>query len=136
LFAAGTSTGSATTGPWITDGLTFYLQDASTGNSTSPTSTLGTLTLHLQGVGPVLTINPNPIVLTPGATYGKATLNWTAPGVSKTEVHVNSATGPLFAAGTSTGSGTTGNWIVDGFQFFLVDATAHTTLAIATAHLQ
>ena len=144
LFAAGTSTGSATTGAWVTNGLTFYLQDATTGNSTSPNSTLGTLTLQLQGSGPappppstaLLTINPNPIVLTPGTTYGKATLNWSAPNVSKTEVHVNSATGPLFAAGTSTGSGTTGSWITNGMAFVLVDATTHATLATAVAQVQ
>jgi hypothetical protein len=137
LFAAGTSSGSATTGAWVTDGLTLYLQDATNGTSTSPNSTLGTLTLQLQkNTAASLTITPNPIVLAAGATYGKATLNWSAPNSSKVEVHVTSATGPLFAAGGSTGSATTGNWITNGMQFVLVDATSKAQLASATAQVQ
>jgi hypothetical protein len=36
------------TGTWVTDGMVFYLQDASNGNPTAAASTLATLTVHLQ----------------------------------------------------------------------------------------
>ena len=37
------ATGSATTGNWVTNGLTFYLQDASDGNSSGSAKTLSTV---------------------------------------------------------------------------------------------
>lgn len=138
LFAAGTSTGSATTGAWVTDGLTLYLQDATNGNSTSAQNTLGTLTLHLQGssgAGPTTLTLPNPVPLAAGSAFGKATVTWSAPGVPVVEVHIGSPTGPLFAASGSTGSQTTGAWISNGTSFYLVNASTHATLASATAVL-
>lgn len=48
LFAIGTSTGSAVTGSWITDGLTFYLQDITNGKPLTSAYTIGTLTIHLK----------------------------------------------------------------------------------------
>ncbi len=139
LFASGTNSGTATTGAWITDGLTLYLQDATNGNSKSPQSTLGTLTFHLQGTstgGPSTLTLPNPVPLAPGSAYGQATLNWNAPGVSAVEVHVGSPTGPTFGAGGSTGSQATGAWVVNNMTFYLVNAATHATLTTATATLQ
>lgn len=48
LFAAGGSTGSATTGPWVSDGMTFYLQDVTGGKPLTAANTLGTLAVHLE----------------------------------------------------------------------------------------
>jgi hypothetical protein len=45
LFARTGPSGSATTGPWVTDGMTFYLQDASQG---SPGRTIATASITLQ----------------------------------------------------------------------------------------
>ena len=42
LFVTGGSSGSATTGNWVTDGMTFFLVDSATGQ------TLATYTAHLQ----------------------------------------------------------------------------------------
>jgi hypothetical protein len=48
LFTHNTNTGSMSTEAWITDGMTFYLQDVSTGQSLTSAYTLATLTVHLS----------------------------------------------------------------------------------------
>ena len=47
LFAYGTSTGSAATGQWVTDGGKFYLQDLSNGQPASAANTIATATVNL-----------------------------------------------------------------------------------------
>jgi hypothetical protein len=39
LFATGLASGSQTTGLWVTSGMRFYLQDASSGTTTSVDNT-------------------------------------------------------------------------------------------------
>jgi hypothetical protein len=51
------------------------------------------------------------------------------------EVHVDSATGTLFAGGASTGSAQTGEWVSNGMVFVLVDGATHATLATTTVTL-
>lgn len=48
IFTDNFNAGFMTTGAWVTDGMTFYLQDASSGNPTAAASTLTTLTVHLK----------------------------------------------------------------------------------------
>lgn len=48
LLAYGGNHGSAQTGPWVTDGMTFYLQDVTGGKPLSANNTLATLVVHLQ----------------------------------------------------------------------------------------
>ncbi len=48
LFAQGSAASSASSGKWITDGMRFYLQDTSSGTSTSPNNTLAVATVDLQ----------------------------------------------------------------------------------------
>jgi parallel beta-helix repeat protein len=48
LFAAGGERGSATTGLWLTDGLTFYLQDVTGGKLLTADNTLATLVVLVQ----------------------------------------------------------------------------------------
>ena len=43
--------GSIQTGAWVSDGLTFYLQDVTGGNPLTSNYTLATLTVHLQRQG-------------------------------------------------------------------------------------
>ena len=43
--------GSLATGPWVTDGTTFYLQDVTGGNALTSDYTLATLVVHLQAAG-------------------------------------------------------------------------------------
>ena len=48
LLASGGNQGSAQTGPWVTDGTTFYLQDVTGGKPLTANNTLATLVVHLQ----------------------------------------------------------------------------------------
>ncbi len=48
LFAYTGSSGSMTTGNWVTDGMVLYLQDVSNGYARTPQHTLATLIIHFQ----------------------------------------------------------------------------------------
>jgi parallel beta-helix repeat protein len=48
LFASGGRRGSANTGVWVPDGMTFYLQDVSGGKPLTSENTLASLVVHLQ----------------------------------------------------------------------------------------
>ena len=52
-----------------------------------------------------------------------------------TQLRVGSATGPLMAQGGASGSATTGKWVSDGLQFFLVNAANGVTLATTTVNV-
>ena len=140
LFAAGTSQGSADTGQWVGEGSVFYLQDASNGNPTASSSTLGTTVVHLGSPAQMATLSasPDPIPVSPGSVYGITTLKWNvaSPFVSLVELHVGSPTGPLFALGAASGSATTGPWVAEGTSFYLVDASNGQMLTSTTVHLR
>ncbi len=48
LFTYNAQSGSMQTGAWVTDGMTFYLQDATSGTSTQAANTLATLVVRHQ----------------------------------------------------------------------------------------
>ena len=48
LFVSGGSRGSAQTGPWASDGMTFFLQDISGGKPLTEENTLAMLVVRLQ----------------------------------------------------------------------------------------
>jgi hypothetical protein len=48
LLGGGASAGSGPTGQWVTDGMTFFLQNASTGNPKSSANTLATVTVAVK----------------------------------------------------------------------------------------
>jgi hypothetical protein len=48
LFVTGGDRGSAQTGGWVSEGMTFYLQDVTGGNPLTSDYTLATLVIHLQ----------------------------------------------------------------------------------------
>lgn len=48
LFTYDGNRGSVQTGPWVSEGLTFYLQDVTGGKPLTPANTLATLVAHLQ----------------------------------------------------------------------------------------
>jgi DNA-binding beta-propeller fold protein YncE len=48
LFTYNTNRGSMSTGAWVTDGMTFYLQDVTGGVQASSANTLATTVVHLQ----------------------------------------------------------------------------------------
>jgi hypothetical protein len=50
-LAQGGSQGNASASGWVSDGLTFYLQDVSDGKALAEANTLATVTAHLL-IGP------------------------------------------------------------------------------------
>jgi hypothetical protein len=48
LLTDNVNSGSMMTGPWVTDGMTFYLQDVSQGQANTAANTLATLVVHLK----------------------------------------------------------------------------------------
>jgi len=144
LFAAGTSAGSAQTGPWVTDGMTFYLQDTTSGKALTAANTLATLIVHVvqQAAQLSFSANPNPIPVVSGALLGSTLLQWDAPGAETVEIHVGSAAGILFAGGAPSGTAQTGQWVSDGMTFYLQDTSggkalsAANTIATLVVHLQ
>lgn len=48
LFAAGGSDGRAQTGPWVTNNMVFYLQDATAGKPTDGSATLAMLPVAIR----------------------------------------------------------------------------------------
>ena len=48
LFAEGINNGSMKTGSWVSDGMVFYLQNATSGDPTSAANTLATVTVNLS----------------------------------------------------------------------------------------
>ena len=60
------ATGSVTTGDWVSNGMTFYLQDASDGNSLGSAKTLASVQVsggsnNAGGKSGVITASPNPL---------------------------------------------------------------------------
>ncbi|MGA7409292.1 MAG: BACON domain-containing carbohydrate-binding protein [Bryobacteraceae bacterium] len=112
------SSGSAPTGTWVTNGMQFFLVDAASGT--------GIANVAVGGSG--LSFTASPI-----SAAGVSTLSWNAPGYSSLVIHVNSATGPAMTGIlSSSGSAPTGTWVANGMQFFLVDAASGTTIADVT----
>ena len=50
LFVRGGTRGTAHTGQWVQNGLTFYLQDSDNPNPTSPEATLGSIAVAVQAI--------------------------------------------------------------------------------------
>ncbi len=119
LFAAGGSSGSATTGLWATGGMFFYLQDTTGGKPLVAENTLAVAALILHQQPGSFFATPNPIPNPSAGGLGQTTVQWDLPGAGPLEVHVNSPAGTLFAAGGSSGTAATGPWVTDQMQFFL-----------------
>jgi hypothetical protein len=120
LFAQGGPSGSLATGPWASEGLSFYLLDA-TSNQVLASLVLGSATA-------TLTANPDPLPTGVDVT----TLTWSAPASTLVEIHVGSATGTRFAEGGPSGSAATGAWASPGTAFYLIDSNSRQTLTSLT----
>jgi hypothetical protein len=139
-------TGSAQTGPWATAGMTFYLQDASDGDSSGSSKTLATVRLQTtagstQKAG-VIALSPSRIIATGGQTTGSVTVAWQSIGVSRAQIRVGSPNGTALTGFESpNGSASTGNWVSNGTTFYLQDASdgdssgSARTLAAVTAQV-
>ena len=133
LFAAGTGSGSAVTGRWVSDGMQFYLQDVTNGKPLTLANTIVTATAHIPQSDSLIA-TPQRMNPGDGSGLGVTTLSWSARS-SFVTVHVGSATGALFAAGGSTGTATTGKWASDGMVFYLVDGYSSQTLQTVTVQV-
>jgi Bacterial Ig-like domain (group 3) len=140
LFAAGGATGSATTGPWVTNQMQFFLQGPSSGNL--PGIVRDTLNVYFENESHSFRATPNPILLPVGQNLGVSTLQWNVPGATSVELHVSAPDGTLFAAGGSSGTATTGQWVSDSTTFYLQNTsagrqlTAANTIAALVIHVQ
>jgi Glycoside hydrolase family 44 len=130
LFVQGGSSGSQQTGNWVTNGMQFFLVDSAS------KALIDSTTVTLSSNQPAtISASPNPISVAPGVTLGQTAISWNAPNSTSVGVHIGSATGTLFAGGGPTGSAPTGDWVSNGMQFVLVDATTQATLATTTVNL-
>ncbi len=129
LFASLGPTGSAQTGGWVSNGMVFVLVDGTTHQALATTAVS-----VIQATQVTLLADPNPIPLAAGAASGQTTLVWNAPGSSLVEIHVGSATGPLFTTQGPSGTAVTGDWVSNGMQFVLLDANTRVTLATTTVY--
>jgi hypothetical protein len=110
--------GSSSTGPWVSNGMKFYLVDRN-----SNVLAFTTVTINCGGGAVQFYASPNPVTSCSGGK-GTATLYWNAPGVAMVRVRVGSTSGTYLTGEEGpVGSSTTGYWVTNGMQFFLVDAS-------------
>ncbi len=122
--------GQAPTEKWVTDGLVFYLQDATQGDPTSGNKTLATVTVTFATAS--FAASPSAF---PQGTYGSTILSWSAPNSESVEIWVGTPTsGPetLFARSDSFGTITTPTWVTSGLTFYLLDGTTRQNLSDLT----
>lgn len=128
-LSEGPGVGQATTGKWVENGTTFYLQNVSGGLPLTAANTLAAITVYVNGGAASLSANPSEIPL---GAYQQTTLTWNAPGSALTQIRVGSPEGPLFAEGGSSGSATTGIWATAEMNFYLLDFLTQTVIASTT----
>jgi YVTN family beta-propeller protein len=147
LARIGPGQGMVNTGPWIFNGMRFFLQDVSNGNPLTYQYTVATAVAEVSATPPSATgviFGPTPgIVPNPDNTgLGSAGLYWNAPGTSALQVRVGAPDGPLFAETGSYGFGEMTGWVTAGMVLYLQNASsgdptsAANTLAISTVDLQ
>jgi hypothetical protein len=125
LLANGGSQGSATATGWVTNSMTFYLQDVSQGEILTAAYTIAKAVAQVElapETGFLLAV-PNPIALGAGQVFGSATLSWNTSTANTIEVHVNAPNGPLFVRGGPEGTATASGWASNGLVFFLQDVS-------------
>jgi hypothetical protein len=130
-----TSSGSTLTGDWAGPGIPFFLQDASSGDSSGSGRTIASVIIP-KSVTPNPTpvppdpggnnqssfwAEPNPIVAPSGS--GKTVLRWKVTTSDRVQVRVGSPDGtPMTGVQGAESSAETGDWVTDGTRFFLQDA--------------
>jgi glucose/arabinose dehydrogenase len=131
---------AASTGRWVRDGMTFYLQDVSGRLPLTSANTLATVAMGSVSRTPSgsISANPNPFHPNPQGV-GQTTLTWTSAGTTRVEVHVNAPNGNRLAdGGPGTFSISSGQWVRDGMTFYLQNVsgglplTSANTLATVT----
>jgi uncharacterized repeat protein (TIGR01451 family) len=124
LLAAGGQTGTAQTEQWVSDGMTFYLQDVTGGNPLTAAYTLDTVVVRVVPANATF-FAASPLYIAPGQNSGTVMLTWNAPGVSSVQIWVLSASGSQMTGDLpSTGWTFSGNWVQQGMPFFLQNSTS------------
>jgi hypothetical protein len=121
LMGSGTGANSFSTGNWVINGMSFYLQKA---GDTSNAGTLATFTVNTRlpdQAAPTCTINSfkatdNPIISAGGS--GQTTINVNTNSSCNWDLRVNDAAGALLSSGSGSGSATATN-VTNGTKFYL-----------------
>jgi hypothetical protein len=116
-------------GPWVTNGMQFFLQQH---GDTTPQGTLATLTMSVLASAPLCVVtdfsaSPNPIIS--GTGVGTTTINVNAG--CEYDVRIGGPAGTIFFTAVGPISGMTGPWVTNGMTFYLQlhgDATPAGTL--------
>jgi glucose/arabinose dehydrogenase len=124
---------SASTGHWVRNGMTVYLQDVSGGLPLTAVNTLATVRVSAVASTPSGSIRANPNPFTPNAQgLGQTAITWTSTGTSRVEVHVNAPDGNrLDDSGPGTFTVNTGQWVRDGMTFYLQNVSDGLPLTFA-----
>jgi hypothetical protein len=137
LLTSGHDAILAPTGPWVTNGMQFFLQAK---GDLTPQGTLATLTAQVLASTPLCVVSnfsasPNPIVSPTGV--GVTTIDVNAGCAF--DVRLGSRDGPVFMSGALSISGPTGPWVTNGMTFYLQlhgDPTTKGTLGTLTVGVQ
>ena len=121
LMGSGTGSNSFSTGNWVINGMSFYLQKA---GDTSNAGTLATFTVNTRlpdQAAPTCTINSfkatdNPIITAGGS--GQTTINVNTNSSCNWDLRVNDAAGALLSSGSGSGSATATS-VTNGTKFYL-----------------
>ena len=137
LFATASNQLVIPVGPWVTNGMQFFLQKQ---GDTTPQGTLATLTMSVLASAPLCLVtdfsaNPNPIVS--GTHAGTTTINVNAG--CEYDVRIGGPAGMIFITAVGPASGMTGPWVTNGMTFYLQlhgDTTPAGTLGKLTVAVQ
>lgn len=130
------SSGSTLTGDWAIPGIPFFLQDASSGDSSGSSRTVASVIIPKS-----VTPNPTPVPPDPGGNQsafwaepnpivalsgnGKTILRWKVTTTDRVQIRVGSSDGtPMTGVQGAESSAETGDWVTDGMRFFLQDASS------------
>jgi hypothetical protein len=133
LFLTATDAVDIPAGPWVTNGMQFFLQQH---GDTTPQGTLGMLTMSVLASAPLCVVtdfsaSPNPII---SGTGGGATAINVNAGCAY-DVRIGSPGGTIFFTALGPMSAMTGPWVTNGMTFYLQlqgDATPAGTLGKLT----
>lgn len=124
LLTGGGQSGTAQTGQWVPDGMTFYLQDVTGGKPLTVANTLDTVTVRVIPANASF-FSASPLYVASGQSSGTVLLTWNAPGVSRVQIWVLSASGAQMTGDLpSTGWTFSGNWAQEGMPFYLQNSTS------------
>jgi hypothetical protein len=136
LFVTGVDFVVTPAGPWVTNGLQFFLQQP---GNTTPQGTLATLTVDVAASTPLCVVtnfsaSPNPVPLS-GAHATTINVN----AACAYDVRIGSPSGTVFFTTLGQASSTTGPWVANGMTFYLQllgDTTPAGTLGKLTVALK